>query len=322
LGYEESNELSIYDKQLDTPTTLRGKSLQGQAIGISISESDPGELQALGLSSGHLQIAMLEIARQCLAQGAQLVYGGDLRPGGFTENLLELVRYHNDTLKKEYPPVSNYLAWPLKSTVDIAWAAQNKDAIKIEAQKAPDDLLDAGLMRDSNNPGTISAISAYVWARCLTAMREEIIRKTNARIMMGGRTLGFKGKYPGLVEEALLTLTASKPLFLLGGYGGASLAICQALQGQQTEALTESYQCQNEGYKALLQEYNHRIVEQQLDLAPIDYQALNKTFADFGMNNLHNGLSDEENNRLFETVNYDEAIGLILAGLARITQIR
>ena len=114
LGSEEDDELSQYKIPLFTPTTLRGKSLQALPIGISISETDPGELQALGLSSLHLQNAMLEIARQCLAQGATLVYGGDLRPNGFTENLLELVRDHNDALKKEFKPVLNYLAWPLK----------------------------------------------------------------------------------------------------------------------------------------------------------------------------------------------------------------
>lgn len=321
LGYEESKELASYDKQLDTPTTLRGKSLQGQAIGISISESDPGELQALGLSNEHLQIAMLEVARQCLAQGAQLVYGGDLRPNGFTEDLLELVRYHNDALKKEYQPISNYLAWPLKATLEIAWAAQNKDAISIKVQKAPEDLLKAGLITNPNNPGPINEISGYIWARCLTAMREQIVQITRARIMMGGRTTGFKGKYPGLVEEALLTLQAKKPLFLLGGYGGASHAICQALQGLQPEALTEAYQCANKSYENLLQEYNLRVAGQP-DLEPINYQAVGKTFTEIGLSGLNNGLSVEENLTLFATINNEEAIGLILMGLARVNKAK
>jgi hypothetical protein len=146
----------------------------------------------LGLNNLYLYSALLEIARQCLAQGAQLVYGGDLRPGGFTEDLLELVRYHNDGLKKEYQPVSNYLAWPLKATLQIAWAAQKKDAIKIEVQKAPEDLIKTGVVTDPINPGNINDISGYIWARCLSDMREQIIQKTQARIMMGGRTLGFK----------------------------------------------------------------------------------------------------------------------------------
>jgi len=149
-------------------------------------------------------------------------------------------------------------------------------------------------------------------------LKKEIVKKTRARIMMGGRTIGFKGKYPGLVEEALLTLQAKKPLFLLGGYGGASQAICQALQGQQPETLTKSYQCRNESYKTLLQEFNQRIAEQQLDQAPIDYQALVKSFAEIGINGLNNGLTDQENRVLFTTINAEEAIGLILTGLARI----
>ena len=135
--------------------------------------------------------------------------------------------------------------------------------------------------------------------------------------MMGGRTSGFKGKYPGLVEEALLTLQAKKPLFLLGGYGGASHAICQALQGRQPEALTEAYQCADKSYENLLQEYNLRVAGQP-DLEPIDYQAVGKTFAEIGLSGLNNGLTDEENSTLFATINNEEAIGLILTGLSRI----
>ncbi len=303
---------------LNTPTTLRGKALQTLSIGVSISETDPGELQALGLSEDHLQNVMLEIARQCLAQGATLVYGGDLRPNGFTENLLELVRYHNDALKKEYKPVVNYLAWPLKSTLDVAWAAQNKDALKVKVIDAPSDLKQAGLIQDIANGGDSSGTSNYVWARCLTVMREAIVEKTQARIMMGGRTLGFKGKYPGLVEEALVTLTAKKPLFLLGGYGGASRAICLALQGQQLGQLTEQYQCSNNSYANLLREFNQRITEQRLAIEPIDYEAVVNIFAKFGIKGLNNGLTEEENLGLFTTINHDEAIGLILTGLSKI----
>lgn len=318
LGAEETSELNQYRIPLDTPTTIRGHSLQGQSIGISISESDPGELQALGLSGLHLQTAMLEIARQCLAQDATLIYGGDLRPTGFTENLLDLVRHHNDAIIKVFNPVVNYLAWPLKSTLDIAWAAQNKDAIKIQHCDAPADLKQSGLITDIPRGGDISGISGYIWARCLTAMREEIVEKTQARIMMGGRTLGYKGKYPGLVEEALLTLQANMPLYLLGGYGGVTRVIIQALQGEQPTQLTQAYQCTQPDYKALLEDYNQHIQQQQLPLASIDYPAITKTFAKIGIKGLNNGLTDEENLKLFETVNHEEAIGLILMGLARI----
>ncbi|WKJ92085.1 TIR domain-containing protein [Methylomonas montana] len=318
LGYEENSELSQYQIPLFTPTTLRGEPLQGLAIGISISDTDPGELQALGLSGAHLKNAMVEIACHCLAQGATLIYGGDLRPNGFTEDLLELVRYHNDALKKQIKPVINYLAWPLIPTLDMAWAAQHKDALKIKKVDAPADLKQTGLIPEIPQGGDIGDISAYVWARCLTAMREQIVANTQARILLGGRTVDYKGKYPGLVEEALLTLKAKKPLFLLGGYGGAARIIIQALRGGKPRQLTEAYQCTNPGYKILLEEFNGQIKSQQLALDSIDYSAVVETFAEIGISGLNNGLSDQENLRLFATVNHEEAIGLILMGLARL----
>ncbi len=262
---------------------------------------------------------MLEIARQCLAQGATLVYGGDLRPSGLTENLLDLVRHHNDAIHKVFNPVVNYLAWPLKSTLDTAWAAQNKDAIKIRHSDAPADLKQAGLIKDIPAGGDISGISAYLWARCLTAMREEIVEKTQARIMLGGKTLDYKGKYPGLVEEALLTLQANKPLYLLGGYGGMTQVIIQALLGQNPKTLTQDYQCADVGYQTLMEDYNLQIKEQQLAIEPIDYKGVSQTLADMGISGLNNGLKDEENLILFSTVNMEEAVGLIMMGLANLT---
>ena len=47
-------------------------------------------------------------------------------------------------------------------------------------------------------------------------MRQE----TRARIVLGGRVAGYKGRMPGIAEEALLSLQAQQPVFLLGGFGG------------------------------------------------------------------------------------------------------
>lgn len=233
---------------------------------------------------------------------------------------MELVRYYNDALKRDFAPVVNYLAWPLQPTLDIAWQAHNSDVLKVEKIAAPDDLINAGLIHEIPRGGDISAISNYVWARCLTAMREKIVENTQYRIKMGGKTLEYKGKYPGLVEEALLTLQAGKPLFLLSGYGCAARAIIQAKQVQQPKQLTHDYQCANAGYNTLLEDYNQQIQQHELPRAPIDYAAINQAFLDFGINGLNNGLNKEENLRLFETVNHEEAIGLILTVLARTNQ--
>lgn len=215
----------------------------------------------------------------------------------------------------------NYLAWPLKPALNVTWAAQNKDALQIKEIDAPADLKLAGLIKDIPRGGDTGTLSGYIWARCLTAMREEIVKQTRARIMMGGKTLGYKGKYPGLVEEALITLEAGKPLFLLGGYGGATRVIIEALQGRKPKQLTKEYQCASSSYAALMQEFNQQITEQQLTIAPIDYEVVTQTFAGIGISGLNNVLTDEENSILFDTINNEEAIGLILTGLSRIKSL-
>ena len=57
----------------------------------------------------------VELARHLLISGAHLVYGGDLRPGGFTELFKDLTYqygiYEKDKTLKNY--FTNYLAWPI-----------------------------------------------------------------------------------------------------------------------------------------------------------------------------------------------------------------
>ena len=63
--------------------------LKGWTIGLSIGDSP--DLERLGFGKEHLDDATVEIARYLLASGATLAYGGDLRPGGFTDILNDLV---------------------------------------------------------------------------------------------------------------------------------------------------------------------------------------------------------------------------------------
>jgi hypothetical protein len=76
----------------------------------------------------HLEDAMVECARHLLAQGASLAYGGDLRPGGFTTTLFELVRSHNRVGSKER--IRNFLAWPIWLRIDPAIWHEYLDLIR------------------------------------------------------------------------------------------------------------------------------------------------------------------------------------------------
>jgi len=323
LGSEEHEELGQNGVSLHTPTSYRGSGKPdgfsgNPAIGISISEPDPGELPTLGLSHAHLQNAMLDIARHCLAKGARLVYGGDLRPNGFTENLLGLVRYHNDALLPTFLPLQNYLAWHLIPTLDVAWEAKNRAVLEVCKVSLPADLVPAGCPAAVLPSGYPQEITPYIRARCLSQMRAELVANTSARIMLGGKTVGYSGKYPGLVEEALLTLAAQQPLYLLGGYGGAARAIIQALQGEQPRELTAEYQLGQPDYQDLVKDYNWEIRTVQPAIEPIDYAVITATFNNYGVAALRNGLDAQENQVLFTSVNHEEVVGLILQGLAAI----
>ena len=52
---------------------------------------------------------------------------------------------------------------------------------------------------------------------CITALLDP-----GCRICLGGKTSGYEGNEPGVIEEARLALELDKPLYLLGGFGGAT----------------------------------------------------------------------------------------------------
>src|SRR5712672_3379550 len=94
---------------------MRATFLKGSSIGISISESP--DMGVRGFGKEHLDDAMTEIARHLIACGASLAYGGDLREGGFTELLFEIVNRYRLNQDSERILVKNYLAWPVHASM-------------------------------------------------------------------------------------------------------------------------------------------------------------------------------------------------------------
>lgn len=113
-----------------------------------------------------------------------------------------------------------------------------------------------------------------------------------------------------MLEEILIALELGCPLYLLGGFGGIVHDVCEVLQGNKCpDSLTEQWQDKNnEGYRELLRKYEERGEK-------VDYQEIQKKLKSFKLNN---GLSEEENKILFNTVFVDEAVQLILKGLQSI----
>ncbi|MEX1027228.1 MAG: TIR domain-containing protein [Candidatus Paceibacterota bacterium] len=352
LGNHEVELLREFNeaRQVTTPLFLLAgtPSLSRVLVGLSLSEIAPdlqldgdpdsqldGELQRLGLLRAHFDDAMCEVARFLLASGADLAYGGDLREGGFTEKLHDLVRLYSETQPPDQPPrlrIENFLAWVAHTGKDER-LLKFMECLEPRRLPLPADVVDE-LEIDSQHTGpppfdANTPESNYLNARCFTAMREAMNATIAARILLGGRLTGYSGKYPGLVEEAYLALREGLPLYLIGGFGGCTSAIIDAVEGKPPTDLTfdgqlhldERFRQQDPAqaktsYRDRVEDFNRRAANHS-NIEPIDYDAVLGCMASNGIAGLseHNGLTPEENRRLFTTPHVAEIIYLVLKGL-------
>jgi hypothetical protein len=273
--------------------------LQDKTIGVSISESD--ELGFLGLGKAHLEDVNLEIARYLLAQGCTYAYGGDWRPQGFTHHLSELANsyFPFDDEKKR---IINFLGFPVGDGLTIETESKYSHVVEFLKMGRPNILPDMK---------TDSVESRLVWFNSMTEMRQAMTTKIDARIVLGGKISKFMGKYPGIIEEAYLTMKSEKPIYLCGGFGGATAVIIEALLNKPSEKWNLNYYSNDTTYLNTVNHFN-----QNQSGESVDYQKIFDFFQSKGVNELKNGLTVSENERLFHTIHIPEIIALILKGLS------
>ncbi len=294
-------------------------------VGVSVSDVPAADLAALGLGTMHVEHAFWEITRQLLALGANVAYGGDHRVGGYTRRLFDVVRTYTRDEVDPKTRILNYLAWPIHRSLSPADRSNVTDVCTLVDCALPADLADdpvvLGLKPTDRLPPD-PAPNRRVWVRCLTAMRQQMNAEIDARILLGGRYGGivdgkldrFLGKYAGLVEEGHLAIICGKPTYLLGGFGGCTAVIVEALEGAVPAPLTIEYHTKADPvYKDLFK------TQSLAPDDPIDYDRLRTEFASAGSAGLKNGLDQEVNRRLFSSDDVDEAVAVVIAGLERIT---
>jgi SLOG cluster2 len=284
--------------------------LEGRRVGLSISDSP--DLASLGFGQMHIEDAFVECSRHLLAGGASLAYGGDLRERGYTKILFDVARTHLRSATSPSERIATFLAWPLHLKLTASGRAELKKVAQFFPVGPPEDLrVDQQSYLEPASPE-----SSYVWARCLTRMREMINDHVNARLLLGGKVTGYQGKYPGLAEEAFLAIKRGIPVYLLGGFGGCTRAIIEAVKGDEPAALTADFQLADPNYAAVASVYaNSPSDPWDSPRGPITYESLTRFFRERGVIGLNNGLGVEENQRLFTTVYVPEIVSLILKGL-------
>lgn len=269
--------------------------LSGIRLGVSGSESP--DLARLGLLETHFRMALGEIARCVLVSGGKLAYGGHLDPKGYTSFLVqELERY-----SRRDRPLRVCLARSEHRRMALSALTAEKQRLGLYGEII---CLDTDGTAVDPATGRTEAAPApdddTVQRRSLTGLRRYMAENTDGRILIGGRREGFQGDMPGLLEEALLAVERSQPIYLAGGFGGITLDIAVALcadDGKWLPALPDAPAT------------DERTVNGMAQLA--------KAAKTTGSKSLDNGLTPKENKRLAACQRPSEIAALVSLGLGR-----
>lgn len=307
------DELSItgIDSELvDDKLFTIDKYLQLKKKKIAISVSVNEDLELLGFSEQHLNDISIEIARYIIANGGIAIYGGDLRVNGFTYYFSELANFYK---KHDDSSLSfiNYFAPPNFKQLD-------KNAlIDFKVKQIGVEKTDSGerVVFDESvkyNPNSVVG-DRYIYAECYKQMRVQMAKDSVARILVGGKSTNYLGYIPGVIEEALWTLRENRPVYLVGGFGGATLQLINLIKGQNIKELTNEAQY-NSGFLNDFREF----VKDKCEYS--DFENLKGEFQKYDLDKLSklNKLSVEENEILFSSKNIHEIVFLLMKGIKAI----
>ena len=224
LYHEEQEIFNIRGIKIQTLLNFGFDCKLDKNIGISISEISEEELAEIGQGKMHLKQISQDLARYILASGATLIYGGDLRPDGFTEFILNEAQVIQTRLNTSIKHVKNYSAYPIynqDSSIFRKWKVENSQIADMIKVNPPDDVINL----ISDKEGFLLPVNSqnwYVRSLCLSKMRKEMISDCDIRICAGGKFSGYKGCMPGVLEELIIAIRLKKPTYILGGFGGVT----------------------------------------------------------------------------------------------------
>jgi hypothetical protein len=230
----------------------RSRAIADRLIALSIAY-ERHDLAARGHGLEHLRELLMRLARPLIRQGASLAFGGFWRKtdDNFTYELLGLISAEQEENTLGGPDTSrsigwlvNHSAWPDYLDITPATEAQwvnccrivrvsQKDAGLASGDIVPDSAATSGSDRAVFNAAvTLSAARRFVMdgmSIVIPDVGTDAIAPAGARVVLGGKVTDYRGFAPGIFEEALLTLERQRPLYLLGGFGGAAEVLADAL---------------------------------------------------------------------------------------------
>lgn len=298
--------------------------LTGLRVGISISESD--DLAARGFTPSGMNRLTVRFNDALLGEGATLAFGHDWREAGIMDAVCTsaLSSFGVPEPDAPRPLILNLIPWPDKTRVEEEILVRLNGILGIREAGLPDDL--KGFERRADED---PELKLYLRSRGLTHLRRQLTGRSRARVCIGGKERRFQGRYPGILEEALLALRERQPVYFVGLLGGAAEQIGRAvLYGEERPPFFGEGPFQaTDGRRPLAEIYrkmDRSRFEDPLDDANLDLDGAWRKLQRFGVENLSeaNGLYPQENRRLLESPHEEEAISLVLRGLRRLGRER
>lgn len=311
---DEETELFNSEKKYITPLTYvaqNSKVLFEKKIAFSISESSEDQKK---LKFCMLKDIMNELIRYVFYYSGNIYYGGDLKYDvkenyNLLRSMINTLDVYKKVTEENAVKIKNYVAFPLTENLSLNEEAKYKNIVEFE-KIIPQGYKTNLSKEEKENLFTLKTMEDLKkWSISLTSMREKLLNEIDAIIILGGKTTGYKGKYPGILEEFLLAKNKNKPIYLLGGFGGVSGEIIKLIKGNDSKMLFEKYQIENNG-KNYESYYNSEI--------SIKYEDICNQIKTAGFSQLNNGLSLKENEILFKSEDAHEIMSLIIKGFSRI----
>ncbi len=295
--------------------------LAGCVANISVSESDDSE--SFGFPPQQVNRVTLQIVSALFGQGVTVVFGHDWRDDGVMEAVYGFARQmqppfpltnsRSDT--KVQPLLLNLLPWPDNPYLQLKDLERLSSTLLVRSAGLPEELRQFG--DQAHQAGRDSPLYRYIRARALTFLRQKLDKMSHVRLCLGGRRSGSAGRYPGVIEEAVLALRSHKPLYLAGLLGGATQQVIDAIDGK---AMPDDF-CSSISVAELyknppIQDTDRASSEDRV----IDREGVWAEFANGGRARISksNLLTLEENEELLHARAIDRVIELVLIGMSRL----
>lgn len=221
------------DLRMATPSTMLGRAsmaadptppLAGCTLAFSLSiAEDLSSLTAAGggsgLTSAHLDDVLYTIVLTTLHAGVQVAYGGDFRGRGQRGYAAQLSDLHRARRRLGTGARSQLLAFVRPGV------GRDGDG-DVDFWPVPVPALPAGDVDDD--------VRDILWTM---NMREEMAQRSHARVVLGGQAramvtadgTGYRGPWPGVLEECWRMAAAGKGLYVIGALGGFAGVLARML---------------------------------------------------------------------------------------------